>query len=180
MAPTLALWSSMFAGALAYKCPGSGSFVHASCEVTAVASASCADVMAEMKARATSQGGWVDPHNGGVYTVTESSDLELHTQRTTNPKKSFGGKVYTDKQIFTLTPKDANNCQIEGCSESQGTSVGDFSTNYCDMRNLYCGTADGCKSVLKDFTSQEASVHPSIGASHDFSACIVKPAETIV
>jgi hypothetical protein len=163
----------MLAPAQSYKCPGSGSFIHASCEVTAVAAASCADVAAEMKARASAQGGWVDPHNGGIYSVTSSSDTELQTQRSTNPQTSVGGKVYTDKQIFTLTPQ-GSSCQIEGCSESQGTSVGDFSTNYCDMRNLYCGSADGCKPVTKDFTSTESSVSPSIGAGHDFSQCIVK------
>merc|ERR1719446_1986958 len=135
----------------AYKCPGSGSPIHASCKVTAVAAASCSDVAAEIKARASAQGGWVDPHNGGIYSVTSSSDTELQTQRTTNPKTSVGGKVYTDKQTFTFTPQGPNSCQIDGCSVSQGFSAKDFSTNYCDMRNLYCGTADGCKTVSKDF-----------------------------
>merc|ERR1719324_1902025 len=150
----------------AYKCPGSGSFIHASCEVTAVAAASCADVAAEMKARASAQGGWVDPHNGGIYSVTSSSDTELQTQRSTNPQTSVGGKVYTDKQIFTLTPQ-GSSCQIEACSESQGTSVGDFSTNYCDMRNLYCGSSDGCTAVAKDFTHDETGHKGSLGAGHD-------------
>ena len=27
----------------------------------------------------------------------------------------------------------------------QVTSIGDYSTNYCNSRMLYCGTADGCK-----------------------------------
>merc|ERR1719498_879935 len=128
-----------------------------------------------MKARATAQGGWVDPHNGGIYSILSSTGQELNTQRTTNPKKSFGKKLYTDKQTFTFTPQGSDSCQIEGCSESQGTSVNDFSTNYCDMRNLYCGKADGCTPVLHDFSSEQSSVQHSIGAGTDFSKCIVKP-----
>jgi len=89
--------------------------------------------MAEMSARAAHMNGWVDPHNGGVYSKGESGTNELQTQRTTNPEKSVGGKLYTDKQIFTFTEKGAASCQIDGCSESQGMSVGDFSTNYCDQ-----------------------------------------------
>merc|ERR1712187_301415 len=76
-----------------------------------------------------------------------------------------------DKQIFTLTP-NVDSCDIAACSESQGTSMKDFSTNYCDSRNLYCGSADGCKPVLHDFTSTQSSVDASSGQS-DFSACIV-------
>merc|ERR1712147_23345 len=136
---------------------------------TAVAAASCADVAAEIKARASAQGGWVDPHNGGIYKVTSASDSELQTQRSTNPKTSVGHQVYTDKQIFTLTPQ-GSSCQIDACSESQGTSVGDFSTNYCDMRNLYCGSADGCNSIT-DFSTTENSHKGSIGAGHDASQC---------
>merc|ERR1711924_13699 len=158
--------------ASAYKCPGSKSAIHASCKVTSVAAANCADVAAEIKARASAQGGWVDPHNGGIYSVTSASDSELQTQRSTNPKTSVGHTVYTDKQIFTLTSQ-GSTCQIDACSESQGTSVGDFSTNYCDMRNLYCGSADGCKPVSKDFTHEELSHSGSIGAGHDAGNCIV-------
>merc|ERR1712083_1276145 len=66
------------------------------------------------------------------------------------------------------------SCKILACSESQGTSVGDFSTNYCDIRNLYCGSADGCTAVEHDFASSEVSHSGSIGAGHDFSGCIVK------
>merc|ERR1711907_841440 len=153
-------------------CPGSGSLVRAWMEVTATASASCADVQAEIEARAGGNG-WVDPHNGGIYSVLGSSSGVVNTQRTTNPATSVGGQVYTDKQTFVLTDQDGS-CKIEACSESQGTSVGDFSTNYCDIRNLYCGSADGCATVSHDFTSTENSHQGSIGAGHDASACIVK------
>merc|ERR1712176_414926 len=156
------------------SCPGSGSFVHASMKVTATASATCADVKAEIQARASAQGGWKDPHNGGIYSVLESdTGNSIKTQRTTNPKTSVGGQVYTDKQNFVLND-NGGSCEIMACSESQGTSVGDMSTNYCDIRNLYCGSADGCTPIEHDFTSNEQSHSGSLGAGHDFSNCIVK------
>jgi len=164
------------AAADSYNCPGSGSLVHAWMEVTTTASTSCVNVKAEIEARASAEGGWKDPHNGGVYSVLDSSGSVIKTQRTTNPATSVGGQVYTDKQNFELTDQDGS-CQIKVCSESQGTSVGDFSTNYCDIRNLYCGSADGCTTVNNDFASKEDSFSKSIGAGHDFSGCIVKVAE---
>merc|ERR1712139_32009 len=142
---------------------------HAKTQVTALASASCADVEAEILARGNHQQNWVDPHNGGIYSVlnkySSSSFEQITTKRTTNPKHSVGGMTYTDKQMFTLTPKTDTTCEIEACSESQGSSLKDFSTNYCDLRNLYCGKADGCTPVLHDFTSAQQSVDASSGQS---------------
>jgi hypothetical protein len=145
-------------------------------EVTVNADAACDVVQAEIEARAG--GDWVDPHNGGIYSVLSSSDGVINTQRTTNPATSVGGAVYIDKQTFELTTTDGG-CQIKGCSESQGSSVGDFSTNYCDMRNLFCGSSDGCAQVKNDFTSQEASHKGSLGAGHDSSKCIVAPSVSV-
>lgn len=159
-------------GKMTMKCPGSGAWFHAKTQVTATAKANCADVKAEILARIGAQNGWVDPHNGGIYSVISSSDTEIETKRTTNPKKSFGHQVYTDKQSFTLSEK-GDACEIAACSESQGTSLKDFSTNYCDIRNLYCGSADGCKPVLHDFTSDQQTVDASSG-QHDWSQCVVK------
>jgi len=172
MAPR-ALFSSLLIGASANQCPGSGSLIHAKMQVTSTASASCADVQAEIEARAQGQNGWVDPHNNGVYSLLGSDNGVIQTQRTTNPATSVGGQVYTDKQTFVLSD-DNGGCKIESCSESQGTSVGDFSTNYCDQKNLYCGSADGCTNVSHDFQHQEQSHSGSIGAGHDFGVCIVK------
>lgn len=55
----------------------------------------------------------------------------------------------------------------------------DFSTNYCDLRNLYCGSADGCRPVIKDFKSKQESITPSFGAGTDFSKCIVPTQEVL-
>merc|ERR1712048_373456 len=149
-----------------------GSLVHASMKVTAKASASCADVQAEIEARAQGKS-WVDPHNGGIYSLLDSQNGVIQTQRTTNPATSVGGQVYTDKQTFTLSTRDEGGCKIEGCSESQGASGAAFSTNYCDLRNLYCGSADGCTPVSKDFTTDEVAHKGSLLAGHDFGQCIV-------
>jgi len=154
-----------------YQCPGSPSFFHASMKTTATAATSCAKVQKEIEARAG--GSWVDPHNGGIYSVLSSNDGLIQTQRTTNPATSVGGKVYTDKQTFSLFDADGS-CEIYACSESQSASAADFSTNYCDLRNLYCGSADGCTAAGEDFTSEEKSHSGSALAGHDFSACIVK------
>merc|ERR1712107_328742 len=112
--------------------------------------------------------------------LSGSDKLELSTQRTANPSKSVGGKKYVDKQIFTYTELSDATCQIDGCSESQGFSVKDFSTNYCDMRNLYCGSADGCKPVVHDFHTTQRHVSPSLGAGTDFSACIVPKDDAVL
>merc|ERR1712070_271294 len=146
-------------------------------KVTVEADATCDVVQAEIEARAGG-GNWVDPHNGGIYSVLSSESGLINTQRTTNPATSVGGVLYTDKQTFELTSIDGG-CQVKGCSESQGNSVGDFSTNYCDMRNLFCGSSDGCVTAGNDFASTETSHTGSLGAGHDSSKCIVAPSVSV-
>jgi len=125
--------------------------------------------MAEMKARISGQPTtWHDPHNKGTYTLVSSTDDELDMTRRTGDNK------YTDKQIFTFTPA-ATQCKITGCSESQVFSIKDFSTNYCDLRMMYCGKAEGCKpvtSAAQGVTIVEDSVKPSTGAGKDPTACL--------
>ena len=175
MAPRAVL-ALLATAAGAMKCPGSGSWIHASAEVEATVDASCADVMEEMKARV--QGPWVDPHNKGTYSLLSESKDELDIQRIT------GNKKFTDKITFTFSDFDAQgakpSCGIHACSESQGFSIGDFSTNYCNIRNLYCGKTDGCVPVKHDFENTEQKVDPSFGAGKDKSACIVKPEQFVV
>jgi len=144
--------------------------VHASAQVTLTADKSCDVVMAEMKARIAGQpGAWHDPHNNGQYALDASDDpSELHMHRVTGDKK------YTDKQLFTFT-NSPGQCEITGCSESQVFSVADFSTNYCDLRMMYCGKADGCKPVTtagQEITIHETKVTPSVGAGKDPEACL--------
>lgn len=155
--------------ASAFTCPGSWSPVHAWAEVEASVNASCQDVMQEIKARVT--GEWHDPHNGGTYSLQHEGPLRFDLERVT------GNKLFTDKMIFEFVDR-ANSfpsCEINACSESQIFSIKDFSTNYCNLRNLYCGKGDGCVPVLHDFHSYELDVETSKFAGKDKDACIVEP-----
>lgn len=145
-----------------YKCPGSGSTIHASAEVTAVVASTCADVVEEMKARIDGKNEWTDPHNGGTYKFISANGTEVHTQRFSNPKTSPGSKMYEDKQIFVLS-EGAAGCTINACSESQSFSIKDFSTNYCNIRNLIAGSKPKPSTpfVLHDFQVTETDVKPS-------------------
>merc|ERR1719265_381113 len=155
------------------KCPSSGSLIHAGVEVTMVVDASCDRVKAEMLARIKSANGWTDPHNGGIYSVLSDATNELETQRTTNPKTAIGGKTYTDKQIFTFTAVADDKCQIEACSQSQGMSVYDASTNYCDIHDLYCN--DAVCNPIDSFSVDETKVSPNLGSGgKDQKACAPK------
>mmetsp|Transcript_44544 Transcript_44544/g.81352 ORF Transcript_44544/g.81352 Transcript_44544/m.81352 type:complete len:185 (+) Transcript_44544:85-639(+) len=158
-------------GASGMQCPGSGSFIHAGLSMVVEAAAPCDTVKGEIKARISGKNGWVDPHNAGVYTLLDEKDTELSTQRTTNPKTSIGGKVYTDKQIFTFKSTAPDRCEIEACSESQGMSVYDANTNYCDLHNLYCNDAV-CKAI-SSFRTKETQVSPRVGSGGaDPSKCV--------
>jgi len=152
------------------KCPGSPAWIHASAKVYAIASGSCEKVREEIIARVSAQGqDWQDPHNGGTYKLLSSNAGILELSRTTAKGN------YTDKMVLTLNElQDDAQCAIEACSESQVTSVADFSTNYCNLRMLYCSSADGCKTVMNEFNVEEQKVTPSLGAGKDPQACLVK------
>ena len=115
----------------------------------------------------TASGAWTDPHNGGKYAVASSSATALAGTRTT------ANGQYTDKFAFSFAAVSAG-CELEACSESQVTSVADFSTNYCNLHNLYCGSQDGCTPAGSDYAYTETDVDTSIGASSDKDACLGK------
>ena len=144
----------------------SAALVHASCKISATVSGSCADARAEMIARVNGQyATWHDPHNNGSYVITNNA-TNLELSRTTG-----GAGTYTDHLAFAFTDS-SSGCELSGCSASQVYSIKDFSTNYCNLRMLYCSSGDGCKPVLHDLTAFESSVDPSIGAGKDQSACL--------
>jgi hypothetical protein len=151
----------------AMKCPGSPALIHAGMEITATAAASCDDVAAEILARIAGQstGKWHDPHHNGTYSVDDKKTLAI--RRVTGDHKPG---PYTDKQQFTLTD-DGSNCKIEGCSESQVFSEADFGTNYCDLKMLYCGKADGCKVVENDFSTSGEKTKKKAQASVNMKGC---------
>lgn len=155
------------------KCPGSESFIHASCStVVSVEGFSCTEVKEEILARIAGQhtGKWQDPHNNGKYKVIEAADdgSLLLSRRTGNDK-------YTDKMLFNFEDDQSGEkrCTLAACSESQVTSVADFSTNYCNLRNLYCGVTDHCPYVKYTLDKViELQVKPSIGAGTSKEACL--------
>merc|ERR1712086_477856 len=146
-------------------CPSTSAVLACGMKVTTTASASCADVLAEMKARIAGQyGAWHDPHNNGTYKV-ESYGGTFSTSRLTGDGK------YTDKQIFTLTDQ-SGACLIEACSRSQVFSIGDAGTNYCDLKMLFCGSKDGCKPVNHDFAAGKETTSKFSQASVDMGSCL--------
>jgi hypothetical protein len=131
-------------------CPGSGATAHTMAEMTVDFTNSCAEVMAEISARAgaTANGdGWVDPHNRGHYKILATEGNLLKVQRWTAPYQ------YRDVQTFSMTAS-GTGCKVNACSVSQGNSNNDGGTNMCDMGNLFCNTSVkntengvACKSV---------------------------------
>jgi hypothetical protein len=101
---------------------------------------SCAAVQAEMQNRVSGVGGWSDPHNRGTYTLNSVTPSSIAGHRLTGDGK------YTDEFEFSFasTGTGGGGCAVAACSESQVTSVIDFSTNYCNLRNLYCSPGEGC------------------------------------
>lgn len=151
-----------------YDCPTSPALSYASCKVTASADKDCDAVRYEMLARVNGQyATWHDPHNNGTYTLlSNSSPSKLELKRLTGDKK------YTDKINFVFEPNADFGCTVRGCSRSQVFSIGDFSTNYCNMFSLYCSSKDGCKHVESDITMTEMEVKPSAGATTSKRDCL--------
>tara|TARA_B110001452_G_scaffold209203_1_gene179498 strand:+ start:116 stop:616 length:501 start_codon:yes stop_codon:yes gene_type:complete len=163
----LHLLSLGFEGPMGMKCPSTGVLFDAACgmEITTTATATCADVQAEMEARIAGQyGSWHDPHNNGTYSVQSYGG-------TFSSKRLTGDGKYTDKQIFTLTAS-GSGCLIEACSRSQVGSYLDGGTNYCDLKMLFCGTADGCKPLKNDFTVGTEKTKAHQGSTAGISACL--------
>lgn len=156
---------SLAALAQGMECPGSSAWIfHAEAKVTATAQVSCAKVKQEMADRIAGANGWYDQHNKGSYTVQSLGGQFSATRQT-------GDGKYTDKMIFDLSG-DGDTCKVEGCSESQVTSVADFGTNYCNLKLLYCGSDEGCKVANQDFTNSGESVSVSLGASSGIDNCL--------
>ena len=149
-------------------CPSTPASQAAGMRVTTTAYASCDEVRAELAARVEGQGStWHDPHNAGTYTKKWASDDGFSTSRLTGD-----GSNYIDHQVFTLAT-DGDSCKIMACSRSQSSSYGDYSTNYCNLRMLYCGSAAGCKPVLYDFATGPEQTEPFEGATVEPDECLV-------
>ena len=117
------------------RCPGSPAMIHAKTQIQTEFTNSCSDVIAVVTTRAqgSTDGSWTDPHNGGKYTITDSSATSMSFSHLT------GNGLYTDLVKFTFSDSQNGGCSLFACSESQVTSVLDYSTNYCNSHDLYCG-----------------------------------------
>jgi len=134
------------------SCPGSPAQTHAQCDMVVTFPSeltNCAVVQTEIVARLKGDNGWQDPHNQGTYTLLEStSPSSADGASMVRGSRVTGDGKYTDQFGFHLVPnKDGKGCEMSGCSESQVFSILDMSTNYCNLRSLYCNTSDGCDVV---------------------------------
>mmetsp|Transcript_53663 Transcript_53663/g.81442 ORF Transcript_53663/g.81442 Transcript_53663/m.81442 type:complete len:197 (-) Transcript_53663:115-705(-) len=131
-------------------CRGSAAAIHAKCQMKITFHAGCDKVKDEVTRRLAGDYGWKDPHNGGNYKLEQFSDLDRNS--ILQGLHVSGNGDYTDlfEMVFDNggeTDKGSSLCVVDACSESQATSVLDFSTNYCNLRNLYCSEKEGCPIV---------------------------------
>jgi hypothetical protein len=149
----LAFTAAEHAAASSTSCPGSPAAIHAKCEMTVTfPQSTCREVREEIFGRIAGENEWADPHNGGTYTLLSSNDNMIQASRRTGDDK------YTDlfQYNFVSSNTDNNTCIIKACSESQVTSVLDYSTNYCNLHSLYCNAnGDGCPIVQHELQYME-------------------------
>jgi hypothetical protein len=148
------------------SCPGSAAWIHAKTTIKAAFANSCAEVQAEVKARAegSTSGKWTDPHNGGSYTEPAAAGDVWSLEHK-------AAKGYIDKVKLTFSDAANGGCNLNACSESQVTSVLDMSTNFCNIHDLYCADA-GCH-VLGSKLSYTEDVSASSG-QHSTADCYKK------
>ena len=131
----------------ASSCPGSPVNKHAACSVSIQFKNSCADVQAEISARIAKN---MDrkSHPGQYKEILDAGSCTKGS-RTTGSGAQPG--PYTD--IFGFAFQQAgNSCSVHACSESQVRSLCDYSTNFCNLFNLFCSSADGCAHALHDLS----------------------------
>lgn len=161
------------------QCPGSAATTHAKCSMSVMfKGVDCSAMRQEIMARVEGKNGWEDPHNRGTYSTRSESPASpssvaplLLKRLTTNKSTSFKHVIYTDYfNILFMPSSQAKGCEIEACSESQGHSILDFSTNYCNLHNLFCGEQDGCTTLT---IHHNYSYHETLEtcAMHDMNAC---------
>merc|ERR1719491_2135589 len=134
------------------SCPGSPALTNAKCDMTVSfpqASTTCGVVSAEIMARLNGDNQWMDPHNRGKYTLIESSSTSIRGSRETGDGK------YTDLFGFELSSMEGGGCELKACSQSQVFSILDASTNYCNLRSLYCNSSDNCPVVNAELEYEE-------------------------
>ena len=165
----LAFTAARYADASSSSCPGSPAVIHAKCEMTVTfPHSTCQEVREEIFGRIAGERNWADPHNGGTYTLLSSNSNTLQGSRRTGDDK------YTD--LFQLnfdSSNTENSCIVNACSESQVTSVLDYSTNYCNLHSLYCNAdGDGCPIVQHELQYKEDFKNCR---QHEATKCLANP-----
>jgi len=183
------------------QCPGSNApdFAYAWAHTETEFTDSCDTVKKEIEARAKMENGWKDPHNNGTYKLNSA------TNGNTIVVDHYGGNAphFHDKQMIVLVngskskfekmvrdgflPEDANlmeagGCTAYGCSDSQGVSAADGSTNYCNLHNLYANESkDNVKPVHTNLNYNEKKKSSQLGAlDTDKKQCNTMKTETEV
>merc|ERR1711872_199360 len=69
----------------------------------------------------------------------------LYVHKETTPSKVSGSHItpvirYVDDLSFTVLASNENSCTLKGHSFSTGPAWYDYTTNYCNLRNLMVGT----------------------------------------
>eukprot|EP00434_Breviolum_minutum_P022871 symbB.v1.2.020180.t1/scaffold1684.1/size105940/3 len=54
--------------------------------------------------------------------------------------------------IYEAPVGESQQCLLTSCSESQVPSLCDFSTNFCNLFNLFCNEMDGCETLAHDLS----------------------------
>ena len=109
-------------------CPGSPSLVHAKCKITVRFEQPC-DVVEKLMAERVS----------AVHDCKSKPGTYKGSWR--SGSRTTGDGKYVDKFKNSLAADGDGGCTLTACSESQSTSVIDYSTNYCNLRNLYGANA---------------------------------------
>lgn len=110
---------------------------------------SCSTVKTEIEARITR--GYDRKSHPGHYDLVVSEEQCTKASRTTGDGAKPG--PYTDLIGFDyteVTGHPTQMCRVVACSESQVSSKCDFSTNFCNMYNLFCPASDGCTPLAVD------------------------------
>ena len=150
-------------------CPGSSSSTHSKTILeTAFKKNSCAEVKQEMKSRVL-----IDPS----FTITGDDDgdpnnfqgarMQLAVDRG-DDKFGFYFKP-TNIDYTSSSKKHPPGCVLTACGERQSRSFDDASSNYCGMRNLYCGSRKTCQFINHDMDFDEkivTSLHSSTQLAH--------------
>ena len=148
-ASDLTLWHEYTAAVAGQRvCPGSPSKAHAKCQLSVVVDAPCTVALRTVHGRVRGKNGWMDckEPKPGMY-----SGAAWAAARVT------GNGAFRDKLAFHFEPQGgadptSGTCKLTACSESQVDSIIDYSTNYCNLRNLY-GHSTGFEVLDETLTS---------------------------